>query len=250
MRFMRREGVLNIEARRLSSSEVIEKNYQLNNPERAYGFAVAEVNRSSSASLTYVFVKRFADVVISLCALVLLSPIILIVALIVKLQDGGPILYKQTRVGKLGKTFNFYKFRSMRVDADKIRQELLHLSDAKGAAFKMKHDPRRTPFGTIMRKYSLDELPQIFAVLVGHMSVIGPRPHLPSEVETYTQEQHLRLSVKPGLICLREIKGRSHLSFEEWLRLDLEYVETRSLFTDLKIFLLSIPAVLSGHGAY
>jgi lipopolysaccharide/colanic/teichoic acid biosynthesis glycosyltransferase len=114
----------------------------------------------------------------------------------------------------------------------------------------MKNDPRRTKFGSFMRKYSLDEIPQILSVLKGHMSVIGPRPHLPSEVATYTREQHLRLSVKPGLICLREIKGRSHLSFDEWLRLDLEYVETRCLSTDLKIFLKSIPAVLSGEGAY
>jgi lipopolysaccharide/colanic/teichoic acid biosynthesis glycosyltransferase len=213
-------------------------------------FAVENNTSCISESKSYTYLKRFSDIVVSALALILLSPIILIVALIVRLQDGGPVLYRQSRVGKLGKTFDFYKFRSMRVDADKIRHELLHLSDTDGAAFKMKEDPRRTPFGSVMRKYSLDELPQILSVLMGHMSIIGPRPHLPSEVATYTVEQHARLSVKPGLICLREIRGRSHLSFEEWLRLDLEYVETRSLKTDFKIFLLSIPAVLSGNGAY
>jgi lipopolysaccharide/colanic/teichoic acid biosynthesis glycosyltransferase len=241
---------LSIEAQSRSSLEGIDSNYQLTNFERAYGLAAAEFNDFRPPSKVYLFVKRVADILISSCALILLSPIMLTVALIVKLQDGGPIIYRQTRVGILGKTFNFYKFRSMRVDAEKVLESLVHLSDAQGAAFKMKNDPRRTPFGTIMRKYSLDELPQIFAVLGGSMSVIGPRPQLPPTVATYTPEHQRRLSVKPGLICLREVKGRSRLSFDEWVQLDLEYIQNQSLLMDLKIFLLSIPAVLSGDGAY
>jgi len=194
--------------------------------------------------------KRIADVVIALTALVVFSPIFITVALLIWLEDRQSVLYRQTRIGRFGVPFWFYKFRSMRVDADRIRQELLQHSDAKGAAFKMKNDPRITRIGKFIRKHSIDELPQIFSVLGGHMSIIGPRPHLASEVATYEPEQHVRLFAKPGLLCLREIRGRSKLSFEEWLRLDLEYVETRSLLLDATIFLRAIPAVIKGDGAY
>jgi lipopolysaccharide/colanic/teichoic acid biosynthesis glycosyltransferase len=206
--------------------------------------------RPMTESLAFRTVKRLIDVGIATTALLVLSPIMIALALLIKLQDGGPIFYKQARVGRYGVPFPFYKFRSMRTDADKVRKDLLTQSDAEGAAFKMKNDPRVTKLGRFMRKYSLDELPQLFSVLSGHMAIIGPRPHLPEEVNTYTFEQRARLLVKPGLICLREIKGRSHLSFEEWVALDLEYVNNRSIWYDTVIFLKAIPAVLRGEGAY
>jgi lipopolysaccharide/colanic/teichoic acid biosynthesis glycosyltransferase len=195
-------------------------------------------------------IKRVADVFISLFALAVLSPIILIVAILIYLEDRGPVIYRQSRVGRFGVPFRFYKFRSMRMNADQIREQILHMSDAKGAAFKMKNDPRITKVGRLIRKLSIDELPQLGLVLSGHMSIIGPRPHLSQEVETYLPEQRVRLLVKPGLICLREIRGRSDLTFDQWLASDLEYVENRSLWLDAKIFVLAIPAVLTSKGAY
>jgi lipopolysaccharide/colanic/teichoic acid biosynthesis glycosyltransferase len=198
----------------------------------------------------YRLAKRFADVTIALGTLIILSPIILIVALLIFLEDRGPVIYKHSRVGRFGVPFRFYKFRSMRLNADQIRDQILHMSDAQGAAFKMKNDPRITKIGRVIRKLSIDELPQLGLVLSGHMSIIGPRPHLAQEVETYLPEQRMRLLVKPGIICLREIRGRSDLTFDQWLASDLEYVQNRSLLLDAKIFLLAIPAVLSSKGAY
>jgi len=206
--------------------------------------------RPVTESIAFRFVKRTIDVSIATTAIIVLSPIMLLLALLVKLHDGGPVFYKQNRIGRFGVPFQFYKFRSMRMDADKVRGELLHKSDVQGAAFKMKKDPRVTPLGRVMRKFSMDELPQLFSVLAGHMAIIGPRPHLPEEVRTYTFEQRGRLLVKPGLICLREISGPSHLSFEEWIALDLRYVRDRSILLDTVIFFKAIPAVLKGEGAY
>jgi len=201
-------------------------------------------------SAMYKITKRCADIVIATLSLLILWPVFLVIMAFIYAEDRGPMLYRQIRVGRYGKDLPFYKFRSMRIDADKLKAELLHKSDASGAAFKMKNDPRVTKVGRIIRKLSLDELPQLLMVLGGQMSVIGPRPHLPSEVETYRPDQRIRLEVKPGLICLREVRGRSHLSFEEWLKTDVEYVQNRSLWLDLKIFCLAIPAVLKGVGAY
>jgi len=201
-------------------------------------------------TLAFRAVKRIFDVVVALTAIAVLAPLMTIVSLMIWFEDKGPILYRQPRVGRFGVPFWFYKFRSMRTDADKIRDQLLSQSDAQGAAFKMKADPRITKIGRIIRKFSIDELPQLFSVLAGHMSIIGPRPHLKEEVCSYRTEQRARLMVKPGLLCLREISGRSLLSFEEWVRLDLKYVNERSLWLDLKIFVLAIPAVFTGRGAY
>lgn len=199
---------------------------------------------------SYLACKRIVDIGVATFALIFLSVPMLILALLIKLQDGGPVIYRQARTGRYGVPFSFLKFRSMRVDSDQFRQQLLEQSDAAGVAFKMKNDPRVTPLGRFIRKYSLDELPQLFSVLTGQMTVVGPRPHLPEEVKEYTFEQRARLLVKPGLICLREVNGRSHLSFDEWIRLDLEYVQHRSLAYDAKIILKAVPAVLRGDGAY
>jgi lipopolysaccharide/colanic/teichoic acid biosynthesis glycosyltransferase len=138
----------------------------------------------------------------------------------------------------------------MHLNADQVLERLRHQSDADGVAFKMKRDPRVTSVGRVLRKYSIDELPQLFSILMGHMSIVGPRPHLPSEVACYRPDQRLRLTVKPGLLCYREIRGRSDLTFEEWVRLDLEYIRERSAWTDTKIFFLAFPAVLGARGAY
>jgi lipopolysaccharide/colanic/teichoic acid biosynthesis glycosyltransferase len=174
----------------------------------------------------------------------------LVAAALIYVDDPGPVVYRQQRVGFGGETFTFFKLRSMQMDADAVLERLRHQSDAEGAAFKMKRDPRVTRVGRWIRKLSIDELPQIFSVLAGDMSIVGPRPHLPSEVKCYSGDQQARLAVKPGLLCYREIRGRSHLSFDEWMRLDLEYINERGVWTDIKIFLCAIPAVLSGHGAF
>lgn len=201
-------------------------------------------------SFFYATGKRVFDIIIASFAILVFSPLMAVLALLIVLEDKGPVLYRQTRVGRYGVSIPFLKFRSMWVDADRMRDALFAQSDAQGAAFKMKNDPRVTKVGRIIRKLSLDELPQLFSVLKGDMSVIGPRPHLLSEVMTYQDNQFRRLWVKPGLLCFREVKGRSDLSFDEWLALDLEYIENRSLWLDIKILFMAVPAILRGTGAY
>jgi lipopolysaccharide/colanic/teichoic acid biosynthesis glycosyltransferase len=198
----------------------------------------------------YRAVKRAADVAVAGGAIMVLAPLMGLLAVLIKMEDRGPVFYKQFRVGRGGALIPFWKLRSMRVDADAMRHCLLKDSDSVGAAFKMKNDPRITKIGRIMRKLSLDELPQLFGVLAGDMSIIGPRPHLCEEVATYDERQRRRLDVKPGLLCLREIRGRSNLTFEKWIEMDLEYVDSRSVVLDAKILLGAIPAILKGDGAY
>jgi lipopolysaccharide/colanic/teichoic acid biosynthesis glycosyltransferase len=198
----------------------------------------------------YLFLKRLVDITVVSMALLFAIPFMLVAAILIYLEEPGPVVYRQQRVGKAGKRFTFYKLRSMHLNADQVLERLRHQSDADGIAFKMKRDPRVTAVGRILRKFSIDELPQLFSVLAGHMSLIGPRPHLPSEVACYRPDQRLRLTVKPGLLCYREIRGRSDLTFEEWVRLDLQYIRERGVWTDIKIFLLAFPAVLGAKGAY
>lgn len=195
-------------------------------------------------------VKRCLDLVIASIGLVLLSPIMLLVALAIKLESKGPVIYKQTRIGKDGREFTFYKFRSMYEGADKIRDQLQHLNEASGPIFKIKNDPRITRVGRIIRKTSLDELPQFFNVLKGDMSLVGPRPPLPCEVEQYTPYQRQRLAVLPGITCLWQISGRSNIDFDRWVELDLEYIRKQSLWLDLMILIKTIPAVIKGTGAH
>lgn len=199
----------------------------------------------------YNFVKRGIDITASLAAILILSPFLAVFAFIIKRQDGGSILYTHTRVGKNGREFKFYKFRSMIRDADRLKDQLASLNQhADARTFKMKDDPRITPFGRILRRYSLDELPQFFNVLKGDMSLVGPRPPLPREVALYTPEDMRRLEVTPGLTCLWQIRGRGNLPFEEQVKLDVEYIERRSLLLDLEILAQTLPAVMSGRGAY
>jgi len=201
-------------------------------------------------SKAYLIAKRITDIIVASFLLILFLPIIPIVAILIKLDSPGPILFKQKRVGKNGKIFDFYKFRSMVLGAEKIIGTLRPLSGVDGPIFKLKDDPRVTRVGRFLRRSSLDELPQLLNVLKGDMSIVGPRPNLPSEVAHYLPWQKKRLEVTPGITCLWQIAGRSHIGFNEWMRLDLEYIKKRSFTTDLKIMIKTIPAVIARKGAY
>jgi lipopolysaccharide/colanic/teichoic acid biosynthesis glycosyltransferase len=169
---------------------------------------------------------------------------------LIKLETPGPLFFKQQRVGYRGQLFGCYKFRSMSTEAEAMKDELKHLNEASGAAFKIKNDPRITGVGRFLRRSSLDEFPQLLNVFRGDMSIVGPRPQIPSEVDEYTPEQAHRLCVKPGLTCLWQVSGRSHLDFEEWMELDREYVRKRGLGFDLWILTRTLPAVIERKGAY
>jgi lipopolysaccharide/colanic/teichoic acid biosynthesis glycosyltransferase len=198
----------------------------------------------------YLGCKRIIDVIGASIALVLLLPLLIVVALAIFLDDPGPILFPQMRVGRDNQLFRFYKFRSMVKNAAQLQATLTDSNEATGPIFKMRSDPRVTRVGRILRKYSIDELPQLFNVIRGDMSLVGPRPHLPSEVALYTPEQYVRLSVQPGLVCMREVTGRSELTFDRWIETDLQYIACRSLRTDLSILLRLVPAVIGARGAY
>ena len=196
-------------------------------------------------------IKRLIDVICSLIAIIILIPFFLIVSVLIVLEDGWPVLYVQQRVGINGRIFNFYKFRSMRRGADRLKDHLMEQNESTdGVIFKMKHDPRITRVGRFLRRFSIDETPQFFNVLAGDLSLVGPRPPLPSEVAQYTLEERKRLHVKPGLTCLWQIGGRSEIPFEQQVRLDMEYIHSRSIWQDVRIMLKTIPAVLFGRGAY
>ena len=194
--------------------------------------------------------KRLLDIVGASAGLLLASPVLLVAAVAIRLDSPGPIFHRAVRVGRGGRKFRFLKLRSMRVGAEELRGLLLHLNQAEGPAFKLHDDPRVTRVGRILRKTSLDELPQLWHVLRGDMSLVGPRPPFPEEVERYEPWMLRRLSVRPGLTCLWQVGGRSDLPFDEWMRLDLEYVDRCSFRLDLWILLRTIPAVLSARGAY
>jgi exopolysaccharide biosynthesis polyprenyl glycosylphosphotransferase len=194
-------------------------------------------------------VKRVLDMVGCMIGLILAAPIIIATAIAVKTTSEGPIFFGQVRAGRNGRKFTMYKFRSMVVDAEKLREKLQHLNEMDGPVFKIKHDPRITRVGRFIRKTSIDELPQLFNVLVGDMSLVGPRPPLPSEVEQYEPWQRRRLSVKPGLTGLWQVSGRNQVDFDEWMQLDLRYIDTWSLWLDIKIILKTVPVVLFHKGA-
>jgi lipopolysaccharide/colanic/teichoic acid biosynthesis glycosyltransferase len=196
------------------------------------------------------FVKRAIDVVGGVLLTLLLAPILVVTAIAIRVSSRGPVLYVQVRVGKGGRHFRMLKFRSMRRQAHDDRDDVIHLNEVSGPVFKIRDDPRLTRVGRLMRKLSIDELPQLMNVIAGQMSLVGPRPPLPEEYETYGPRERRRLSVRPGLTCIWQVSGRSDLNFERWIDLDLEYIDTWSFRQDLKLLLLTIPAVLSGRGAY
>jgi exopolysaccharide biosynthesis polyprenyl glycosylphosphotransferase len=193
--------------------------------------------------------KRVLDFLLALLLLIILSPLLLALALLIKLTSRGPVLYRQTRCGLGGRKFTLLKFRSMQPDADLRREELIALNEMDGPVFKIRNDPRCTPVGRFMRKFSFDELPQLMNILRGDMSFVGPRPPLPEEVEKYERWQRRRLRMQPGLTCLWALEGRSTLSFRRWMELDLEYIDNWSPALDWKILLKTIPLVLLGRGA-
>jgi exopolysaccharide biosynthesis polyprenyl glycosylphosphotransferase len=199
----------------------------------------------------YLLVKRVLDCVISLSGLIFLAPLFLLIALTVKLSSSkGPVFYPWRVLGKNGKPFVGYKFRTMVPDADKLKEQLRAFNEMRGPVFKMRKDPRILPFGRFLRRFSFDELPQLYSVLKGDMSLVGPRPPSQEEAERFEFWQRRKLSVKPGISCLWQINGRNEIcTFSEWVRLDLEYIQNASLLLDLKIILLTFPAVLSGRGA-
>lgn len=194
-------------------------------------------------------IKRLFDFLIATGLLVILSPLLLIIAILIKATDNGPIFYVSNRVGQWGKEFRFPKFRSMHVDAEQ-RKAKLENELGMSITFKMKNDPRVTWIGRIIRKTSLDELPQLWCVVKGEMSLVGPRPPLPEEVEKYTLAERRRLDILPGITGIWQVSGRSDVPFPEQVQLDLEYIRSQSLWLDLKILLKTIPAVILGKGAY
>jgi lipopolysaccharide/colanic/teichoic acid biosynthesis glycosyltransferase len=195
--------------------------------------------------------KRLVDIVASGAGLLVLSPVFLLVALAIKLTDGGPVLFWQSRVGQWGREFPFPKFRSMVVNAEALKDQLLAQSDhSDSVTFKMKKDPRITWIGRIIRRTSIDELPQLWCILQGHMSLVGPRPPVPREVALYTLRDRRRLDVIPGLTCIWQVEGRGNIPFKEQVEMDVAYIESQSLWFDLVLLLKTVPAVITGKGAY
>ena len=213
-------------------------------------YSVVKSNMWRVAIASGFFIKRLFDIFASLAFLIMLSPLLAFIALLIKLEDRGPIIFAQRRVGKFGKEFKMYKFRSMRVDAEQRLLELLKQNGhATGVTFKMKNDPRITRIGKYLRKYSLDELPQFVNVFKGEMSMVGPRPPVPREVALYTLKDRQRLAVTPGLTCFWQIGGRANIDFPEQVQLDVQYIESQNFWLDLWICIKTVPAVVLGRGA-
>lgn len=212
--------------------------------------AVNPTEERLDVSRAYLATKRALDLALCVPGLIILSPALLLIAIAIRIESSGPILFRQLRVGKDRRPFYCLKFRSMSQDAEKRKHEIAHLNEVDGPVFKIKHDPRVTRVGRVLRKFSLDELPQLWNVVRGEMTLVGPRPPLPREVEQYEDWMLRRLDVTPGITCIWQISGRSDTNFEQWMRMDVEYVGSQSLGRDLSILVRTIPAVLFGRGAY
>ncbi len=199
-------------------------------------FAKEELKENiKKKNFVYISVKRITDIIVSLLGLIILSPLLILVAILIKIDSKGPIFFSQERVGINGKKFSMYKFRSMVVNAEEIKEKLKAQNEMSGPMFKMKNDPRITRIGKFIRKTSIDELPQLVNVLKGEMSLVGPRPSLPKEVVQFEPWMMERLTVKPGLTCYWQVMGRNSIGFEDWMKLDVKYVRERSLIIDFKL---------------
>ena len=208
-------------------------------------------HNKTNTNLFYLISKKLIDYVFSILGLIVLFPLFIFVAIMIKTEDWkGKILYKQLRCGKDGKLFYMYKFRSMVTNAEDLKIQLLNQNEATGPVFKIKRDPRVTKVGRLIRKTSIDELPQLLNVLKGEMSLVGPRPPLPEEVEKYTDYERQRLSVTPGLTCYWQVSGRSNTSFEQWVELDLKYIEERNFFIDMKLIFKTFFVLFGSKDAY
>ncbi|MEQ8153483.1 MAG: sugar transferase [Clostridiaceae bacterium] len=197
----------------------------------------------------YDFFKRVIDVCCSAVAIIVLSPLFLVISIIIRLDSKGPAFFSQDRVGRNGKVFRMYKFRSMIVNAEELKEALLTENEMSGPMFKIKSDPRITSIGKFIRRTSIDELPQLFNILKGEMSLVGPRPSLPNEVEKFEEWMLKRLKVKPGLTCYWQVMGRSSIDFEQWMKLDIRYVEERNLLLDIKLILSTFKVLLGDENA-
>ena len=207
-----------------------------------------EVYQNKSA--VYKCIKRCMDISLSGLALIVLSPVFLATAAAIKLEDNGPVIFTQPRAGKDMKPFKIYKFRSMRVNADEELDDVMADNEQTGHAFKIKDDPRITKVGKVIRRFSIDELPQLINIIKGDMSIVGPRPILTFQMEECSQYEKQRLVVRPGLTCYWQIGGRANIKWEEWVELDLDYIEDMSLWTDIRMIARTIPAVFDSDGAY
>ena len=196
------------------------------------------------------FIKRVFDIIASFCGLIILSPMLLIVSLAIKVDSKGPVFFKQKRVGKNGELFEMYKFRSMVVNAEELKENLEEQNEMSGPMFKIKDDPRITKVGKFIRKTSIDELPQLWNVLKGDMSLVGPRPSLPKEVEQFDNWMFKRLSVRPGLTCYWQVSGRNNIDFEDWMKLDVKYVEERNLWIDIKLIFKTVFVLFGDKNAH
>ena len=204
-----------------------------------------ELNLNSEVIITditigYKFFKRVIDVVCSLVGLLVLSPVLIIISILIKLESDGPIIFSQDRIGYEGQKFKMYKFRSMVVNAEELKKKLSEQNEMSGPMFKMKNDPRVTKVGKFIRKTSIDELPQLINILKGEMSLVGPRPSLPKEVKEFEPWMMERLEVKPGLTCYWQVSGRNSINFEDWMKLDIKYVRERSFWGDIKLILKTV----------
>jgi exopolysaccharide biosynthesis polyprenyl glycosylphosphotransferase len=200
-------------------------------------------------SKAYYFLKRIIDICGSLLGIILLSPIIIGTIVAIKLDSHGPAFFSQPRVGKDGEIFNMYKFRSMVTDAEKLLKHIKGKNEMSGPMFKMKNDPRVTRVGKFIRKTSIDELPQLFNVLKGEMSLVGPRPNLPKEVAQFDEIHRLKLLAKPGITCYWQVMGRNNIDFEDWMKLDIKYVEERNIWIDIKLILMTVRVLLGDKNA-
>lgn len=211
---------------------------------------INDKTNKKETEILYVFFKRSLDILGSLIGLVLLSPIFFIVSALIKIESNGPIFFVQKRVGLNGKEFNMYKFRSMVVNAEKLKEKLKNKNEMSGPMFKIKDDPRITKVGKFIRKTSIDELPQLVNVLKGEMSLVGPRPSLPNEVKEFKSWMLRRLDVKPGITCYWQVMGRNKISFEDWMKLDVKYVEERNLILDIKLIFKTVFVLFGDKNAY
>ena len=201
---------------------------------------MSEVIENERSNVLYEVIKRIIDIVASFTGLIVLSPLMLVVSILIKLESKGEVIFKQKRVGLNGKEFYMYKFRSMVINAEELKAELESQNEMSGPMFKIKDDPRITKIGKFIRKTSIDELPQLINVIKGDMSLVGPRPSLPKEVKQFEPWMMERLEVKPGLTCIWQISGRNNIDFEDWMKLDIKYVRERSLALDFKLIFKTI----------